>query len=226
MELKVIARVKSNFPSKFGIPRQSGLIPSLKAYIIFEPEYRNEDALRGLAEFSHLWLIWGFSENERASWSPTIRPPRLGGNERIGVFASRSSFRPNALALSCVKLESIEKENINGTVLLISGADMMNGTPIYDIKPYLPFTDCIPNATGGFTDTHDKPLLQVVLPDKIAPSIASPIRKEIVDILAQDPRPAYQHDPERIYGFNFAGFEIKFRATNDILTVLEITKLL
>lgn len=222
IRMKVIARVRSDFPTKFGIPRQSGLVPSLCSTIIFEPTYRNEDALRGLSEFSHLWLIWGFSETERDTWSPTVRPPRLGGNERVGVFATRSTFRPNAIGLSSVKLESIENHPIDGTVLIVSGADLMDGTPIYDIKPYLPFTDCHPDAKGGFTDTHEKQKLEVTFPESLAATIPLKIKQTLIEVLTQDPHPAYQHSPERIYGFEFAGYEIKFCVEGNNLKVVSI----
>lgn len=222
MELKIIAHIKSDFPTKFGIPRQSGLVPSLRSIIIFEPDYRNADALRGLAEFSHLWLIWGFSETERKTWSPTVRPPRLGGNERMGVFATRSTFRPNALGLSSVQLESIEKNSSYGTFLRILGADLMDGTPIYDIKPYLPFTDCHLDAKGGFTDLVPKPTLHVVIPENLLAVIPERIRTTVYELLSEDPRPAYQHTSQRIYGFVYAHLEIKFFVESDVLTVCAI----
>lgn len=223
-ELQVIARVRSDFPGKFGIPRQSGLVASLQAKIVFEPSYRNADALRGLSDFSHLWLIWGFSETARDTWSPTVRPPRLGGNDRIGVFATRSTFRPNALGLSSVKLEYIATEPDNGIIIGISGADLMDGTPIYDIKPYLPFTDCHPEATGGFTDNTAIEKLEVTLPEQFASILSPSIRESLIEILAQDPRPAYHHDSERIYGFFYAGYEIKFKVNNKTLKITDLQR--
>lgn len=206
---KIIARIHSDFPTKFGIPRQSGLVESLKATIVFEPEYRNDEALRGLDGFSHIWLIWGFSEAVREEWSPTVRPPRLGGNTRMGVFATRSPFRPNEIGLSSVRLEKIAHDNNNGTVLVVSGADLMDGTPIYDIKPYIP-ADCHPDATKGFTTQNNDYQLEVEFPDEMLDFLPEEKRQALVDIIAQDPRPAY-HDDERIYGFRFAEYEVKFK---------------
>lgn len=206
---KIIARIHSDFPTKFGIPRQSGLVESLKATIVFEPEYRNDEALRGLDGFSHIWLIWGFSEAVREEWSPTVRPPRLGGNTRMGVFATRSPFRPNEIGLSSVRLEKIAHDNNNGTVLVVSGADLMDGTPIYDIKPYIP-ADCHPDATKGFTTQNNDYQLEVEFPDEMLDFLPEEKRQALVDVIAQDPRPAY-HDDERIYGFRFAEYEVKFK---------------
>ncbi len=206
---KIIARIHSDFPTKFGIPRQSGLVESLKATIVFEPEYRNEEALRGLDGFSHIWLIWGFSEAVREEWSPTVRPPRLGGNTRMGVFATRSPFRPNEIGLSSVRLDKISHDKNNGTVLIVSGADLMDGTPIYDIKPYIP-ADCHPEATKGFTTQNNDYQLEVEFPDEMLDFLPEEKRQALVDIIAQDPRPAY-HDDERIYGFRFAEYEVKFK---------------
>lgn len=225
MELKVIAKIRSDFPTKFGVPRQSGLVESLRATIIFEPEYRNADALRGLEDFSHIWLIWGFSECERSTWSPTVRPPRLGGNTRLGVFATRSPYRPNAMGLSAVKLEGIEVDGKNGSVLHITGADLMDGTPIYDIKPYLPSADCHSNALGGFTDQVEKPKLDVNIPEYLIIGMTELQQKTLHDVLAQDPRPAYHNDPNRTYGFEYAGMEIKFTVKNSTLTVIAIKML-
>ena len=219
---KVIARIESDFPEKFGIPRQSGLLRTLKSTIRFEKEFRNPDALRGLEGFSHLWLLWIFSENVRDTWHPTVRPPRLGGNTRLGVFATRSSFRPNPLAMSCVKIEEIRPNGKDGPEIVVSGADLMDGTPIVDIKPYLPYTDCVEGAKGGFAEERRYDCLQV----KIAPEMASLVPEgkldALVEVLRQDPRPHYQDDPERIYGFPFAGKEIKFKVADNTLTVVSI----
>ena len=218
-DLKVIARNRSPFPEKFGIPRQSGLVENLQGKIVFEPAYRNPDALRGMEEFSHLWLIWEFSENKREGWSPTVRPPRLGGNVRRGVFATRSPFRPNPLGLSCVKIERIEWESSEGPVIWVSGADLMDGTPIFDLKPYLPYVDCKKDALGGFSEEVRGYCLQVEIPEEIRPCISSGKWQEIGEILAQDPRPSYQKDPERIYGMSFERWEIRFQVKEDRLTV-------
>ncbi len=224
-QLRVIARIKSDFPTKFGIPRQSGLVPSLRATVIFEPEFRNADALRGLEDYTHLWLIWQFSEAVRTDWSPTVRPPRLGGNTRMGVFATRSPFRPNALGLSSVKLEGIEQTDEFGTVIHVSGADLMDGTPIFDIKPYIPYADCHPDATGGFTDAADDFLLEVKFPSSLLEHIPEEKRQALQDVLSHDPRPSYQRDPERIYGLSFAGFDIRFSVKDNILTVQNVVPL-
>ncbi len=223
MNIKVIARMRSSFPSKYGIPRQSGLVSELRSTIVFEPEFRNDDAIRGIDSYSHLWLIWGFSENERDTWSPTVRPPRLGGNVRMGVFATRSTFRPNALALSSVQFDCLEKTKNDGTVIHVLGADLMDGSPIYDIKPYLSFTDSHPEARNGFAGTVQSHALCVHLPTEFASKFDERDRNALLGILSQDPRPGYQHDPERIYGFPFAGFEIRFRVSGDELEVVEIT---
>lgn len=220
--MKQIARIRSDFPSKFGIPRQSGLVESLKSVVVFEPEYRNKDAVRGLEEFSHIWLLWEFSEAVREEWTPTVRPPRLGGNKRIGVFATRSPFRPNPIGLSCVRLEEIQMHGEWGPVLCVAGADLMDGTPIYDVKPYLPMADCRPEASGGFTDQRKDYTLQVEIPDQWLGLVEEKQREALKGILAQDPRPAYQDDPERVYGFVFAGMEIKFKVRQNLLTVCGI----
>lgn len=220
--MKVIARIRSDFPTKFGIPRQSGLVKSLRSSIIFEPEYRNADALKGLEAYSHIWLIWSFSEAERETWSPTVRPPRLGGNDRRGVFATRSPFRPNAIGLSSVKIESIESNTDDGPVIHVSGADMMNGTPIFDIKPYLPYTDCHVDATDNFSKLTPGKTLKVELPDNIAQSIKREHKEPLMELLAQDPRPAYQNDNQRIYGFFYADMEVKFKVDKDVLTIVDI----
>lgn len=223
--INAIARMKSDFPSKFGIPRQSGLIDELQSIIVFEPEFRNPDTLRGLEGFSHLWLIWQFSEAVRTQWSPTVRPPRLGGNTRMGVFATRSPFRPNSLALSCVRLLGLEETKEYGTVIRVSGADLMDGTPIFDIKPYIPYADSYPDAIGGFTDTAEDFLLEVIFPDDLLKKIPEDKQRAAIGVLRHDPRPSYQRDPNRIYGLPFAGYDIRFIITENILTVLEVSKL-
>ncbi len=222
ISFKIIAKIKSDFDTKFGVPRQSGLVPGLKSRIRFEPEFRNADALRGLEGFSHLWIVWIFSENIRETWSPTVRPPRLGGNKRLGVFATRSSFRPNPLALSCVKIEEIRLDGDEGPEIVVSGADLMDGTPIVDIKPYIPYTDARPEAIGGFTDSVFKNRLHVNAPAEILNKIEFEKRDALIAVLEQDPRPAYQDDPERIYGFSFAGREIKFKVNHDTLELVSI----
>ena len=223
--ISVIARMKSDFPTKFGIPRQSGLVDSLRSTIVFEPEYRNPDALRGLEGFSHLWIIWQFSEAVRADWSPTVRPPRLGGNTRMGVFATRSPFRPNHLGLSCVKLEGIEQTAAYGTVIHVSGADLMDGTPIFDIKPYIPYSDARVDALGGFTDTAGDFLLDVVFPPALLERLPENKRQAALGVLSHDPRPSYQRDSRRIYGLPFAGFDIRFFVEDHRLTVVEVVPL-
>lgn len=220
--MKIIGHIHSDFPTKFGIPRQSGLVEELKAAVVFEPEYRNPDALRGLEEFTHVWLIWEFSGAVREDWSPTVRPPRLGGNKRLGVFATRSPFRPNPIGLSCVRLEGIEMDEKLGPVLKVSGADLMDGTPIFDIKPYIPYADCKPEAAGGFTQTVERVLLKVSCSQELLAVVPEDRRAALLGVLANDPRPSYQHDPERIYGMAFAGFEVRFRVGEQTLTVLEI----
>ena len=222
-EMKVIARIRSDFPEKFGIPRQSGLVPQLRAKIVFEPEFRNADALRGIEGFSHLWLIWQFSAAVRETWSPTVRPPRLGGNERVGVFATRSPFRPNAVGLSCVKLEGVAHEEGSGDVLIVSGADLMDGTPIYDVKPYLPYADAHPEARGGFAPSP-KETLAVDCPPELLAALPEGQREALLGVLAQDPRPQYQHDPERVYGMSFGGWDVKFRVCGERLEVLSLTE--
>lgn len=222
--VKIIARMKSDFPTKFGIPRQSGLVDTLRSTIVFEPEYRNADALRGLEDFTHLWLIWQFSEAVREDWSPTVRPPRLGGNTRMGVFATRSPFRPNAIGLSCVKLVGLEQTKDHGTVIHVAGADLMDGTPIYDIKPYIPYADCQTDATGGFTDTAKDFILQVQCPQEMLSALPEDKQPALLDVLSHDPRPSYQKDSDRIYGLEFAGFDVRFTVQNNILTVTEICK--
>ena len=220
--MKIIARIYNDFPTKFGIPRQSGLVPELMAQIVFEPEFRNPDAVRGLEQFSHIWLIWQFSESLRESWSATVRPPRLGGNTRIGVFASRSPFRPNGLGLSSVKLEKIDIDPEVGPVLYVSGGDLMDGTPIFDIKPYLPYADSHPEAAGGFTEQTKTYKLQVDFPEHWKSKVPEAKREALTEVLKQDPRPAYQNDPARVYGFLFADLEIQFTVTGNVLSVCGI----
>ncbi len=219
--MHIIARIHSDFPTKFGIPRQAGLVKALRATVVFEPEYRNPDALRGLEGFSHLWLIWQFSEAVRSDWSPTVRPPRLGGNTRMGVFATRSPFRPNPIGLSCVELTAI-RETASGTVLEVAGADLMNGTPILDIKPYTPYADCHPEARGGFTETVGDFLLRVDIPSYLLDKVPPERREALTGVLAHDPRPSYQRDPQRVYGMCFGGYNIRFRVQDEILTVLSV----
>lgn len=218
----VIARIRTDFPTKFGIPRQSGLVKELQGRIVFEPEYRNPEAVRGLEDFSHVWLIWEFSESKRDGWSPTVRPPKLGGNIRKGVFATRSPFRPNPIGLSAVKLEKVDIHPELGPVLHVSGADLMDGTPIYDIKPYIPYADCIPDAKGGFTRETDNSLLEVIFPENLLEIIPFEKQKAVMQILAFDPRPSYQEDDERIYGVEFAGFDVRFRVAGKVLKVVEV----
>lgn len=222
LELKVIARIESDFPEKFGIPRQSGIVPALRSTIRFEPEFRNADALRGLDGFSHLWLLWIFSENVRDTWKPTVRPPRLGGNTRLGVFATRSSFRPNPIAMSCVKIEEIRLKGCDGPEIVVSGADLMDGTPIVDIKPYLPYADAISDAKGGFATAVAEDKLPVVVPAELADALPAGKMDALREVLAQDPRPHYQDDPERVYGFPFAGHEVKFKVNEKGLSVVSI----
>ena len=219
--IKVIARIRSDFKTKFGVPRQSGLVEALRARIVFEPEYRNADALRGIEGFSHLWLIWQFSEAVREDWSPTVRPPRLGGNERMGVFATRSPFRPNAIGLSCVRLDGVE-QTAEGSVLLVSGADLMDGTPIYDIKPYLPYADCRPEALGGFAPAPAGARLAVDIPPELLERVPENKRAALAGVLSQDPRPSYQHSPQRVYGMAFGDFDVRFRVEGSTLHVVDV----
>ena len=220
--MKVIARIHTEFPTKFGIPRQSGIVESLQGTIVFEPEYRNVDAVRGLEAFSHLWLIWEFSEAKRDTWSPTVRPPRLGGNTRIGVFATRSPFRPNPIGLSSVKLEKIEMDPKLGPVLHVTGADLMDGTPIYDIKPYIVYTDSHPDAVSGFAEKPADSLLEVDFPSDLLEKVAPEKRESLAAVLAHDPRPQYQDDPDRVYGMTFGPYEIRFRVVETTLRVIDI----
>ena len=222
--MRVIARIHSDFSTKFGVPRQSGLVDALESTVVFEPEYRNMDALRGLEDFSHLWLVWVFDKAVRRDWSPTVRPPRLGGNRRMGVFATRSPFRPNPIALSSVKLAGIEQTPNLGPVLHILGADLMDGTPILDIKPYIPYADAHPEALGGFAAVPAGETLEVIIPPELLEKIPPERREALRGVLAQDPRPHYQDDPERIYGFGFAGMEVRFSVEGSRLTVREISE--
>ena len=224
MTLKVIAHIRTAFPTKFGIPRQSGLVDSLRGEIIFTPEYRSADAVRGLEDFSHIWLVWQFSGAVRDTWSPTVRPPRLGGNTRMGVFATRSPFRPNPLGLSSVKLEGIEMRPEVGPVLLVRGADLMDGTPIYDIKPYIPYADCHPDAAAGFTARTQFHHVEVVCPEEVWAQVPAAERDGLRGVLENDPRPSYQHDSERVYGMEFAGLEVHFKVDGDTLTVTDISR--
>lgn len=218
--MEIIARIHNAYDEKFGVPRQSGLAEEVLSTIVFEEKYRVAEALRGIEEFSHLWLIWAFDRTERDTWSPTVRPPRLGGNKRVGVFATRSPFRPNAIGLSCVRLIGTEK-TAEGTVLKVAGADLVNGTPIYDIKPYIPYADCHPEATGGFTDTTEKRRAEVRFAPGAGEKLDEAGRRALVSVLKEDPRPGYQDDPERIYGFSFGGREVRFTVADGILTVIE-----
>ena len=224
MTLKDISHIHTAFPTKFGIPRQSGLVDELRGEVVFTPEYRSADAVRGLEDFSHIWLVWQFSAAVRDTWSPTVRPPRLGGNTRMGVFATRSPFRPNPLGLSSVRLEGIEQRPGLGPVLLVRGADLMDGTPIYDIKPYIPYADCHPDAAQGFTGQTQRHTLEVVCPPELLAPVPEPDRAALLGVLANDPRPSYQHDPARIYGMEFGGVEVHFTVDGTVLTVADITR--
>ena len=219
--MKIIARIYNAYDGKFGVPRQSGLVEEVVSTIVFEPEYRVPEALRGIEAFSHLWLIWAFDRTERENWSPTVRPPRLGGNQRIGVFATRSPYRPNPIGLSCVRLIGVGKGS-EGTVLKVAGADLVNGTPIYDIKPYLPYADCKTDATGGCTDRTEKRRVEVEIPEEPAGKMDEERLQALKAVLREDPRPAYQEDPERVYAFEFGGKHVEFRVENGVLTVLRI----
>lgn len=220
--LEPIAKIHGDFPEKFGIPRQSGLVKELRGQIVFESKYRDPDVLRGLEDFSHIWILWGFSEISDRTWKTTVRPPRLGGNVRKGVFATRSPFRPNPIGLSCVEIEKIDYKTSQGPVLWVLGADLMDGTPIYDIKPYLPLADSHPEALGGFADRIETYMLQVEIPPDLEKIIPEKYKKVLLEVLAQDPRPSYHQDADRIYGMTFGGMEIKFRVTGSKLTVCEI----
>ena len=220
--MEPIAHIRSEFPTKFGVPRQAGLVKNLRAAVVFEPPYRIPEALRGIDGFSHLWLIWEFSKNRQKGWSPTVRPPRLGGNVRVGVFATRSPFRPNPIGLSCVKLEKVELDAPDGPVLHVSGADLVDGTPIFDIKPYIPYADCRPEAVGGFAGTPPAGKLAVHIPPHLMERVPEDRREALAGVLAQDPRPSYQDDPRRVYGFGFAGLEVRFTVEDGALTVVDV----
>lgn len=220
--MKVIAHIYTDFKTKFGLPRQSGLIEEISGKIVFEKQYRDENAFRGLEDFSHIWMLWEFSQSKRESWSPTVRPPLLGGNKRIGVFATRSPFRPNPIGLSCVRLEKIDFTKDEGPVLYVKGSDLMNGTPIYDIKPYLPYCDSRPDAVGGFTEDLGERRLAVEISEELLGRVPESKRRELLQVLGGDPRPSYQSDPERVYGFSFADMEVKFKVSDSTLTVTEI----
>ena len=224
MQISPIAIFHSPFPTKFGIPRQSGVVPHLKGMIVFEQEYQNSDYIRGIEDFDFLWLIWGFSANDHQSVVPTVRPPLLGGNKALGVFATRSPYRPNPIGLSAVRLVGVEETNDKGTVLMVEGADLMDGTPIYDIKPYLPYADSHENARGGFTDTHRWQCLDVVIPDELRKSFSDEEIAVLTQILSQDPRPHYHHDAERVYGMPYAGHDVKFKVYDGKLWVVGIEK--
>lgn len=221
--IQIIAHIHTDFREKFGIPRQSGIVDSLKGQIVFEPAYRNPDALRGIEDFSHLWLLWHFSQVPQKEWSPTVRPPRLGGNTKVGVFATRSPFRPNPIGLSCVKLDRVEFHPTLGPIIHVLGADLMDGTPIIDIKPYLPHADCKPEALSGFAGPVKDYHLQVEIPELLLRKIPADKQQALKQVLAHDPRPSYHSDPTRVYGMSFAGFEIKFTVDQDTLTVCEIS---
>ena len=223
LTMRPIARIHTQFSEKFGIPRQSGLVEELQARIVFEKEYRIREAFRGLEEFTHLWLLWHFTESQ--GWSPTVRPPKLGGNKRVGVFATRSPFRPNPIGLSCVKLEAVEYEGAEGPTLLVRGADLLDGTTIFDIKPYVPLADCRPDAKGSFSDLHREDRLQVECPPALLEGVPLQHREALLGVLAQDPRPSYQNDPGRVYGMAFAGFEVKFTVDKKTLYVREIQQM-
>ena len=220
--MQVVARIRSDFSSKFGVPRQSGLVDDLEASVVFEPAFRNPNAVRGLEGFSHIWLIWAFHQAVRDTWSPTVRPPRLGGNRRMGVFATRSPFRPNPIGLSCVELAAVEWSTPDGPVLHVRGADLVDGTPILDIKPYLPYCDAKPQATGGFTDGLESTALQVACPPALLARLPEKDRPGLLAVLEGDPRPRYQDDPERVYGLTYGQRNVKFRVAGDVLTVLDV----
>lgn len=220
--MKIIAKIQTDMSDKFGIPRQSGIVKELTGKIIFEPEFRVKEALTGIEEFSHLWLLWEFSENKRDSWSPTVRPPRLGGEKRKGVFATRSPFRPNPIGMSCVKLEKVEYTKDLGPVIYVSGVDLMNGTPIYDIKPYITYTDCISDAVQGFAEEYKNYALEVDFPQALLDIIPKTKQAALIGILRHDPRPAYQNTPDRIYGVRYINFDVHFKVDNNVLTVTDI----
>ena len=220
--LEPIAYIRNGYKEKFGVPRQSGLAPSVKSVIEFCEGYRDENCIRDIEQYSHLWLLWGFSKNE-SQWSPTVRPPRLGGNKRVGVFATRSPFRPNPVGLSCVVLESVE-DSKNGKILIVSGGDLADNTPIYDIKPYLPYVDCIPDARGGFAEDHKNHFFQVVIPDELKEKLTESQAENITELLSLDPRPSYQNDEERVYGLAFENLQIKFKYKEDKIIITDIIR--
>lgn len=220
LTLRPIARIHTEFSEKFGIPRQSGLVEELSARIVLEPAYRVREALRGIEGFSHLWLLWQFTESR--GWSPTVRPPRLGGNQRVGVFATRSPFRPNPIGLSCVKLDRVDWDAPDGPVLVVRGADLLDGTPLFDIKPYVPLADCRPEAVGGFSDLHREDRLTVDFPERLLDQVPKEKQAALLGVLSQDPRPSYQHDPQRVYGMAFAGLEVKFTVAGETLQVRDV----
>lgn len=222
--LRPIARIQSDFSEKFGIPRQSGLVEALRARVVFAPEYRVREAFRGLEGFTHIWLVWGFSQNVEAGWSPTVRPPRLGGNVRMGVFATRSPFRPNPLGLSCVELLAIDYDAPDGPALVVGGADLLDGTPIFDVKPYVPHADCRPQARGGFADAHREDRLAVDFPPQLEALVPPDKREALRGVLAGDPRPSYQRDPQRLYGLGFAGLQVRFTVEDGVLRVRQVEK--
>ena len=223
--MKIIGHIHTDFSSKFGIPRQSGLVPELKGGIIFEPEFRNPQAFRGLEEFSHIWILWKFSKSEKEHWSATVKPPRLGGKKRMGVFATRSPYRPNDIGLSSVRLEKINFDEKMGPMLYVAGADLLDGTPIYDIKPYIAYTDSHPDAAEGFAGTVKEKELQVDFPEELLSKFPKEKRDAILGVLSQDPRPAYDTDETRLYGVEFAGFDVRFTVTGELLQVKELIKL-
>lgn len=222
--MKIIGHIETDYKEKFGIPRQSGLVKESRGRILFKKEYQIPEAFRGLEDFSHIWVLWQFSESVRESWSPTVRPPLLGGNKRMGVFATRSPFRPNSVGLSALKLDKVEFSQKEGVVLHVSGADLLDGTPIYDIKPYLPYADSIPDATGGFTEGLEERRLEVEFSEKLLDKMPEEKREALIAVLQADPRPSYQNDPEREYGMNFAGYEVKFRVEGKVLKITHINK--
>ena len=222
--LRPIARIQSDFSEKFGIPRQSGLVEALRARVVFAPEYRAREAFRGLEGFTHIWLVWGFSQNVEAGWSPTVRPPRLGGNVRMGVFATRSPFRPNPIGLSCVELLAIDYDAPDGPALVVGGADLLDGTPIFDVKPYVPHADCRPQARGGFADAHREDRLAVDFPPQLEALVPPDKREALRGVLAGDPRPSYQRDPQRLYGLGFAGLQVRFTVEGGVLHVRQVEK--
>ena len=222
--LRPIARIQSDFSEKFGIPRQSGLVEALRARVVFAPEYRVREAFRGLEGFTHIWLVWAFSQNVEAGWSPTVRPPRLGGNVRMGVFATRSPFRPNPIGLSCVELLAIDYDAPDGPALVVGGADLLDGTPIFDVKPYVPHADCRPQARGGFADAHREDRLAVDFPPQLEALVPPDKREALRGVLAGDPRPSYQHDPQRLYGLGFAGLQVRFTVEDGVLHVRQVEK--